>query len=308
MNWLFTARWKKRLRWLGAGFTLFAAILLTTLFFRFNFGQRQISSLGKLQRACGIHQPENPQVNVTPLIIGHRGVGLRNTKGDGYVGNTMKAITRAIDAKPDWIEIDIRKSSDGTMMVFHDKDLHRTTGASGNFDSLTKAQLQKLKLNVNPVESIPTFKEVLEKFADPNIHFILDIKVAGLKDQLLPLIDEYLAPEQVLLFGTYSILQEYEDAGYALGYTALFSEGANRYRFLLGHQFLLDRCRNLECDYLVLPAIFLHQSLIEESKSNGVEIWAYDVGEKDWEDVIHRGVAGLIVDRAAFAKQRLASP
>ncbi len=308
MNWLFTDRWKKRLRRLCAGFTLLAAVLLTTLFFRFNFGQREFPSVGKLQKACGIHQPASPLQNVTPLIIGHRGMGLPNTNGDGYVGNTMTAITTGTKAKPDWIEIDIRESSDGTLMVFHDKDLHRTTGASGEFDSLTEAQLQKLKLNVKPVESIPTLKEVLEKFADPNIKFILDIKVAALKTRLLPLIREDLAPEQVLLFGTYLILQEYKGEGYALGYTALFSEGANNCRFLLGHQFLLDRRRDLECDYLVLPAIFLNQSLIKESKANGFEIWAYDVGEKDWEDVIQRGVTGLIVDRVELARRQYASP
>ncbi|MDP7016657.1 MAG: hypothetical protein QGG36_12705, partial [Pirellulaceae bacterium] len=111
-----------------------------------------------------------------------------------------------------------------------------------------------------------------EKFSSPKAQFILDLKFSSepgseYEDakRLLGLVDKHLRRDQVILFGGYEVLRNYKGRGVSLGYTALFSEGWNKYRFSLGHQFLLDRRRELKCDYLVLPSVFLNQSLIEES-------------------------------------------
>ena len=74
--------------------------------------------------------------------------------------NSLLAFSRAVDAGFG-IELDVRLSSDGTLMVFHDDTLERVTRESGRVDSKTCEELQKITL-LDTNEKIPTLKEVLE--------------------------------------------------------------------------------------------------------------------------------------------------
>ena len=213
--------------------------------------------------ALGHTMPEDSETSDQSVtVIAHRGSGLTPTSGTKLIGNTFNAIQQGIDHGADWIEIDIRQSKDGTLMVFHDATVDRATNGTGTVDSLTVNELQALQLNVTPPETIPTLESVFKQFASTGACFILDIKVHDIRTDLLILTEQYLQPEQVILFGDYSILKEYIDCPYKLGYTARYSEGSNRYRFWLGHSFLLNRCEKLGSNTLVLPRVFLTESLI----------------------------------------------
>ncbi|CAA6693537.1 Glycerophosphoryl diester phosphodiesterase (EC [Lentimonas sp. CC19] len=241
-------------------------------------------------------------------IIAHRGSGLTPTSGTKLIGNTFNAIQQGVDHGANWIEIDIRQSKDGTLMVFHDETVDRVTNGTGAFDSFTKAQLQAFELNVAPIEHIPTLKSVLRKFEARNVRFVIDIKVHGIRQQLEPLLAQHIDKQNVMLFGKYSILKEYIDSPYPLGYTALYSEGSNRYRFWLGHDFLLKRCITLGADTLVLPPIFLKQSLIKSAKEEGLTVWSYgNNAPSAWNHAISNGVTGLIVDDVALTVEQLSS-
>lgn len=62
----------------------------------------------------------------TPIIIAHRGFS------DEAPENSMAAFQKAIDAKCDMIELDVRLSADNVPVVFHDRRLQRTSDASGS--------------------------------------------------------------------------------------------------------------------------------------------------------------------------------
>jgi glycerophosphoryl diester phosphodiesterase len=246
-----------------------------------------------------------PQDAPEVTIIGHRGSGLAPTSGTKLIGNTFNAIQRGIDAGADWIEIDIRQSKDGTLMVFHDATVDRNTDGTGKLDSFTKEQLQALTVKVTPPETIPTLEAVLEQFAPKGTRMVLDIKAHGLRQQLETMIAQHLQHEEVILFGDYSILKEYIDSPYRRGYTALYSEGSNRYRFWIGHSFLVNRAEKLGCDTLVLPPMFLKESLIRKSADRKIAVWSYGSdGTKAWKSAINQGVTGLIVDDVALAKDK----
>ena len=224
-------------------------------------------------------------------IIGHRGSGLSPTTGTEVIGNTFNAIQQGIEHGADWIEIDIRQSKDGALMVFHDGTVDRVSNGTGTFDSFTKTELQAFELNVDPVEYIPSLESVLQQFGPLNARFIIDIKVHDIRQQLESLLSQHLDPANVILFGNYSILEEYIDSPYRRGYTALYSEGSNRYRFWLGHSFLLKRCKTLGADTLALPPVFLKQSLIKGAKEQGLTVWSYGSNAPAaWSQVRLKGV------------------
>ena len=72
------------------------------------------------------------------LVVAHRG-----GRGMGPE-NTLPLFREAVEAGADVLEMDVRLSLDGVLVVHHDRTVRRTTGAAGRVDSLTAAQLQAL--------------------------------------------------------------------------------------------------------------------------------------------------------------------
>ena len=73
-----------------------------------------------------------------PKVIGHRGVR-------GYAPeNTLAGLHAAADMGLSWVEFDVKLTKDGIPALFHDEDLHRITGHSGQFKDFTWADIQDL--------------------------------------------------------------------------------------------------------------------------------------------------------------------
>ena len=69
------------------------------------------------------------------LIIAHRG-------GKGLAPeNTMAAFTHSVELRVDVLEMDLRQSNDGALIILHDGKVDRTTDGRGCADSLTLGDL-----------------------------------------------------------------------------------------------------------------------------------------------------------------------
>jgi len=88
-------------------------------------------------------------------IVAHRG---------GYPyqdSNTIVRFDKAMRAGADVMEMDLRLSRDGTVFVFHDKDLRYATNCTGSFETFTAAEIDRCHLN--GLETGPDrFERVLE--------------------------------------------------------------------------------------------------------------------------------------------------
>ncbi len=78
------------------------------------------------------------------------------------------------------VELDLRKSKDGTIYIVHDETVDRTTNGTGKIDQLEDEYLNRLFLEKEngqlTRERIPTFEEVLVFIKKKNINLMLDIK------------------------------------------------------------------------------------------------------------------------------------
>jgi glycerophosphoryl diester phosphodiesterase len=95
------------------------------------------------------------------LIFGHRGASASAPM------NTLPAFERAVALGADGIELDVRQTSDGALVVIHDDTVDTTTDGSGRVDSLTLAQLNELDAGAwfGPAFAcvrIPTLESVFE--------------------------------------------------------------------------------------------------------------------------------------------------
>jgi glycerophosphoryl diester phosphodiesterase len=106
-----------------------------------------------------------------PLRIGHRGAA-------GHVlENTLGSIEKAIELGVDYVEIDLRLTRDGHVVVLHDPTVDRTTNGHGRIKDLTLAQVKRIKTKDG--QHVPTLEEVL-KMTDGRVGLMLELKTRGL--------------------------------------------------------------------------------------------------------------------------------
>jgi glycerophosphoryl diester phosphodiesterase len=116
------------------------------------------------------------------LTIGHRGDDLFAPE------NTVPSFASALGKKADFVEFDVRVSSDGVLVISHDATVDRTTDGTGAVASLTLAQLEALDAGLwfSPNFTgtrIPTFAQALQAVlphATPLVH-----QYAGTPDQFI---------------------------------------------------------------------------------------------------------------------------
>lgn len=100
---------------------------------------------------------ENPE---KVLVVAHRG-DWRNTPE-----NSLQAIQNCIEMGVDMVEIDLKKTKDGHLILMHDKTLNRTTTGKGRPEDYTLAELKTLRLKNGAAcktrHTIPTFEECMQ--------------------------------------------------------------------------------------------------------------------------------------------------
>ncbi|RJN32302.1 glycerophosphodiester phosphodiesterase [Nesterenkonia natronophila] len=136
-----------------------------------------------------------------PLAFAHRGA-------DPARENTMGAFHRAVALGFRYLEIDVRTSSDGRLVIFHDETLERVTNGAGRLSDHTWDQLSRLRVT-SSVEADPTdttspgaaeplvlFEEALVAF--PDTHFNVDLKDKEAAAHFAEIVDRLGAHHRVL--------------------------------------------------------------------------------------------------------------
>ncbi len=114
-------------------------------------------------------------------IIAHRGASFFEPE------NTPRSIKRAMDMGADMVEVDVRLSKDGKLVVIHDATVDRTTNGSGYIKDMSLFELKKLDAGLG--EQIPTLEEVIELVKD-KISLVVEIKIPTIEDRVVETIQE----------------------------------------------------------------------------------------------------------------------
>lgn len=134
-----------------------------------------------------------------PLILAHRGAS-------GYAPeNTMAAFELAEKLGADFIELDVRMSRDGELVVIHDSTVDRTTDFTGNVDQYTLRELQGMDAGSYfsvkySDQGIVSLQQVMDRFAG-TIGILIEIKdpttYPGIEEKLAEIIRRY-EPSEVI--------------------------------------------------------------------------------------------------------------
>lgn len=171
-------------------------------------------------------RPGHPFFGGAPLLIAHRGGAALAPE------NTMAAFDQAVNRwDADILEMDVRLTADGMVVVIHDPTVDRTTNGTGPIREMTWAQARDLDAGYRFRDPegrhayraagtrIPLFEEVLAALPDTRI--IVEPKAAEAAEPLVRAIRAHNAEDRVLIGAEFEVTR----AG-ARGYTGPW--GASR--------------------------------------------------------------------------------
>ncbi len=107
--------------------------------------------------------------------------------------NTLAAIEIAIRQGAYRVELDVRHTRDGHIVLMHDETVDRTTDGSGRVADLTLEEVQRL--HAGGTEPVPTLEEVL-RIARGRCKLLIEIKEERIADEVVRLIERSRMAEE----------------------------------------------------------------------------------------------------------------
>lgn len=182
------------------------------------------------------------------LNIAHRGSRYRSPE------NTMSSFSKAIEEGADYLELDVRLSGDGHVVVSHDARLNRTSNGSGRVRRQDLSQLKALDFGAwfhedFKNEAMPTLKEVLDTF--PKTGLNIEIKAPGMEAHLVQLLQNYSHRTDLIVSSFFiNILKRVQNLNSQIPLGLIISQE-------FGWQRKVSRCKELN-----FFSVHLEQSLI----------------------------------------------
>jgi len=238
-----------------------------------------------------------------PLAIAHRACMVECPE------NTLQAIEWADESGADLIEIDLRATRDGELVVIHDKTVNRTTNGRGRVGKLTLAQITSL--DAGDGQRVPSMDEAFAFTQKTSLRLLLDLKdVKGIDPEVVyAALVRHKLTERVVI-GARSLDQ-------LIAFKALDSK--LRTLAFTRSVGLIPRYIENDVDIVRLWArwIAADPALVDSVRSNGREVWVTTGGLRgaDLERLFESDTQGLITDypsdvlqhRAARARTETAS-
>jgi len=228
------------------------------------------------------------------VVIAHRGASMDAPE------NTLAAVRAAVEAKADWVEIDVQESADGTVLVFHDSDFTRMGGPGKGIWDLHDAALATIDIGSwkSPAfasERTPLLSEVLALCKD-RAGVLIELKYYGhdqrLEERVVEIVEAAGMTDQVMVM-------------------SLSHEGVLKLRKLrplwkagLLSTVAIGDVTKLNLDFLGLNARTTSSKLVREAGKRGIKVHVWTVNDPvEMATMLGRGVDGLITDNPALARK-----
>jgi glycerophosphoryl diester phosphodiesterase len=204
------------------------------------------------------------------LVLGHRGAA-------EIPENTIPSFAKALDHGADGLELDVRRTADGKLVVVHPSVVGQHAVQSSTYD-----QIRKLPDGYE----IPLLEEVLNRFA-ARAYLDIEFKTPGFEEQAVALIKKHGRPTHTLISGfdpqTLTKVHDLAPA-FQLGY--IFNRTQDE-----------ESRHNCPVDVVIPQFKLASRELIAEVHEEDLKVFAWTVNEeKEMSRLLELGVDGLITD------------
>ncbi|WP_205835593.1 glycerophosphodiester phosphodiesterase [Niallia alba] len=245
------------------------------------------------------------EIDDTPRVIAHRGAN------EWYNESTITAYQIAAETGVDSLEMDLRMTKDGELIVMHDETMDRTTNGKGKVSDYTLEEIRAFRTMESDdskeiTEKIPTLKEILETFHDTQNYYIetrlVDEKLA-MEEKLIQLLEEYqLLDKELVTIQSFSeeSLMKIKELAPDTELALLFRKGS----------FSLEKAHTVDFPIIGIESTDVTKKVVEELHKKGKEVHVYFINKKtqkeEQERVLEYEVDGYFTDYIHFTKEILA--
>jgi len=212
------------------------------------------------------------------LKVGHRGARAYETE------NTIESFGTAIKLGANAIELDLRRSGDGALIVCHDDNLKNIFGID---IPVGEASLKELKTMTN--DRIVTLEESL-KFIGTKVEKILvELKEPGYEKKALEQISAQKLDDRVIIV---SFLEE------ALAAVRKRTGKIETGLIYVRSRNPVETALKLHARYLIPLYRFIHTKDVEQAHKNGLKVIVWTINTKDEaKEFMAKGVDGIATDK-----------
>ncbi|SKC16966.1 glycerophosphoryl diester phosphodiesterase [Dyadobacter psychrophilus] len=230
-----------------------------------------------------------PETKHKLVVIAHRGNHIAVPE------NTLAAAREAIASGADYVEVDLRTTKDGHLVVLHDATVDRTTNGAGKVSAMTLDEVKHLQVfNRNKkTNKIPEFREMLA-VCKGKINIYLDFKAADVSETWKQIREAGMEKQVIVYLNKESDYSEWQKVAPEVPLMSSLPKD-------------IDSKEKLSVFLKRLPLKIVdnlpHPQLLSAINEAGVQVWL-DVqsateGLVSWKEALQKGVQGLQTDQPA---------
>jgi glycerophosphoryl diester phosphodiesterase len=217
------------------------------------------------------------------LKVGHRGAKAYETE------NTIESFKKAIELGANAIELDVRISKDGNLIVFHDDNLKKVFGKDIRVGEATLKELKTLTEN-----KIPALDEALH-FIDKKVdNILIELKEVGYEKKVIDVvIKQGLLDRAVIISFHEEALLNIKKLNKKIETGLVYAR----------HKSPLTSALALNAQYIVPLYRFTHTKNIEDAHKKNLKVIVWTINNKEEaKGYIAKGVDGIASDRPDIFK------
>lgn len=243
-----------------------------------------------------------------PLVIAHRG-------GAGLAPeNTLEAFRRSLRSGADVLELDVRATKDGRLVVIHDRTVDRTTDGTGPVAEMTLEEIRRLDAGyrwtgdggkTHPFRGrgirIPTLREVFEEFPDARINIEAKHDAPSPVEPVCGLIREHERADRSIFASFHGgVLESFRRTCREVATSASPSEST---WFLAMYELGLSRNFEAPMQALQIPRRIggrqvVTDDFVRAARERNLQLHVWTINEvADMRRLIDAGVDGIMTDR-----------
>ena len=212
------------------------------------------------------------------LKVGHRGARAYETE------NTLESFKKAIELGVNAIELDVRKSKDGKLVIIHDDNLKK---AFGKDIPVNQATLKELKQSTE--NKIPTLEEALKTIDRKVEKILIELKEVGYEKKVLGILKKEKLKDRVIIISFHEqALSNVRKLDNEIETGLIYSKYKNP----------VDVALKLNARYLVPLYRFTHTRDVEKAHKNNLKVIVWTINTKqEVKEYIAKGVDGIATDK-----------
>ena len=212
-------------------------------------------------------------------IIGHRGA-------KGHPENTVPSFESALGQGADGVELDVRQSGDGQLVVIHSSVVGGLLVKSTPFDQFK---------DLGDGREVPLFEDLLKQFSGRTF-LDIELKEAGFEEQAIELINRHASVKDVMISGLKTDILN----------TVHEIQPDIRLGFIYNRTQEEESRHNSPIDYVIPQFRLASRELIEEVHEEDLKVIAWTVNDKsEMRRLVALGVDGIITDEPGLLAEVL---